>query len=202
MKKWTIGLICFCILCIGIGIMFLLNQKQKQTDNIMQINLDIWVEEEKIKTINFDIDNNYQKITITEPNSTYEEKYFLDYDNQELYFLMDATYPKKTFSDMNISVNVLEIFDLISSAQTAVEVDDKTKEYTLDTDMTIAKITSANNLLNVLPSLKDFDHDNNIKAIVTEQEEKIQSIELAVDTIKLSFEISYDSSKRLEIPNS
>ncbi len=202
MKKWTIGLICFCILCIGIGIMFLLNQKEKQTDNIMQINLDIWVEEEKIKTINFDIDNNYQKITITEPNSTYEEKYFLDYDNQELYFLMDATYPKKTFSDMNISVNVLEIFDLISSAQTAVEVDDKTKEYTLDTDMTIAKITSANNLLNVLPSLKDFDHDNNIKAIVTEQEEKIQSIELAVDTIKLSFEISYDSSKRLEIPNS
>lgn len=182
--------------------MFLLNQKEKQTDNIMQINLDIWVEEEKIKTINFDIDNNYQKITITEPNSTYEEKYFLDYDNQELYFLMDATYPKKTFSDMNISVNVLEIFDLISSAQTAVEVDDKTKEYTLDTDMTIAKITSANNLLNVLPSLKDFDHDNNIKAIVTEQEEKIQSIELAVDTIKLSFEISYDSSKRLEIPNS
>ena len=202
MKKWTIGLICFCILCIGIGIMFLLNQKEKQTDNIMQINLDIWVEEEKIKTINFDIDNNYQKITITEPNSTYEEKYFLDYDNQELYFLMDATYPKKTFSDMNISVNVLEIFDLISSAQTAVEVDDKTKEYTLDTDMTIAKITSANNLLNVLPSLKDFDHDNNIKAIVTEQEEKIQSIELAVDTIKLRFEISYDSSKRLEIPNS
>lgn len=202
MKKWTIGLICFCILCIGIEIMFLLNQKEKQTDNIMQINLDIWVEEEKIKTINFDIDNNYQKITITEPNSTYEEKYFLDYDNQELYFLMDATYPKKTFSDMNISVNVLEIFDLISSAQTAVEVDDKTKEYTLDTDMTIAKITSANNLLNVLPSLKDFDHDNNIKAIVTEQEEKIQSIELAVDTIKLSFEISYDSSKRLEIPNS
>ena len=202
MKKWTIGLICFCVLCIGIGIMFLLNQKEKQTDNIMQINLDIWVEEEKIKTINFDIDNNYQKITITEPNSTYEEKYFLDYDNQELYFLMDATYPKKTFSDMNISVNVLEIFDLISSAQTAVEVDDKTKEYTLDTDMTIAKITSANNLLNVLPSLKDFDHDNNIKAIVTEQEEKIQSIELAVDTIKLSFEISYDSSKRLEIPNS
>lgn len=202
MKKWTIGLICFGILCIGIGIMFLLNQKEKQTDNIMQINLDIWVEEEKIKTINFDIDNNYQKITITEPNSTYEEKYFLDYDNQELYFLMDATYPKKTFSDMNISVNVLEIFDLISSAQTSVEVDDKTKEYTLDTDMTIAKITSANNLLNVLPSLKDFDHDNNIKAIVTEQEEKIQSIELAVDTIKLSFEISYDSSKRLEIPNS
>lgn len=202
MKKWTIGLICFCVLCIGIGIMFLLNQKEKQTDNIMQINLDIWVEEEKINTINFDIDNNYQKITITEPNSTYEEKYFLDYDNQELYFLMDATYPKKTFSDMNISVNVLEIFDLISSAQTAVEVDDKTKEYTLDTDMTIAKITSANNLLNVLPSLKDFDHDNNIKAIVTEQEEKIQSIELAVDTIKLSFEISYDSSKRLEIPNS
>lgn len=211
MKKIIIIIsIGFMLLLAGTFMMILQRSKSETLKpEVFQIKLLISVDSKILEQYYIEVDNHLQKVT-SQNSQSFGEIYFLDYDKKIVYQKSEQQYLYFTFNDLNLSVNVLDIFDMLKKSQNIEEINNSIKKYGLDTDIIISKIISANNLIGTLPSLFNYydnktiyatdSRDNEIFAIVEYKNGKIQKIEFQVENIKFEYQISYNFDKEVQLP--
>lgn len=212
----AIGIIVILLVAVGLVVVLTNNDKKpnvavgetsfsdpyKTTQELKNysMDLDIKVSDTENLKYNFKIDNDYQDIieTRTKGEEVLQSHYFVDYANNELYFVSDLGVSSGTMEYID---NILKIYEVIDTNSSKKKISDNEYEYVISNLEVYNRVLTSLNALYSFDNINFDDFSSDLTVTIKTEKDYVSSISYQIKGITFNYTLSnYNNSEKLSIP--